>query len=84
MKIDPYIRRVMEAAQVRRREAAERVKAGEIPHLNFMGADECYDRAVANLGQLKQKTGDAGIMALADVVNYGLAVIQKTWQQAEE
>ena len=77
MRLDADIRGLAEAAQTRRREAAERVKRGEIPHLNFMEQQDCFDCAEANLEQTLHKPGDAGIVALADTMVYGLAVIEK-------
>ena len=84
VQIDADIRELMNAAQMRRRAAAERVKAGEIIHLNFLGPNECYERALVNLQQLEPKTDGEAMMALADVVNYGLAVVEKTTAALEQ
>jgi len=86
MRLDADLRQVAEAAQTRRRAAAERVKRGEIEHFNFMSADDCYARAQENLEQIIDHTigtgevvpgnvGSAGIGSIADAVNYALAVI---------
>ena len=77
MRLDADIRAVAEVAQTRRRAAAERVKRGEIVHLNFMTIDECHGKAEDNLRQMGVlPTGD-GMVDLADVLNYGLAEIAK-------
>jgi len=94
MKLDADIRQVAEAAQVRRRAAAERVKRGELQHLNFMELEDCYQKADENLEQIIAHTGNdaemvparidsAAVGALADVLNYGLAVIAKSPEAAE-
>ena len=77
MRLDGDIREVAEDAQRRRREAAERVKRGEIKHLNFMSFGDCLERGRDNFDQLKTKQDLAALNALADAVNYGLAVIAK-------
>lgn len=78
MRLDPDIRQVAETAQRRRREAAKRVKSGEIPHLNFIAADSCLHRAQENLGQIEAASSiEDSLQAIADAVNYGLAFIGK-------
>jgi len=77
LRLDDDVKAFAQVVQRRRREAAERVKSGEIVHLNFLGVQACFDKAVSNLSQLEAKVGPASEEALADVVNYGLAVIAK-------
>lgn len=77
MRLDSDIREVAELAQQRRREASGRVKSGEIVHLNFMGQQDCFDRAVCNLQQLAEKKGGDALIALADTINYALAAASK-------
>ena len=83
MRLDPDIRGLAERMQTRRRAAKGRVAEGEIMHLRFMGAQDCFDRARCNLEQLVEKTGDEALTALADVGNYGLAILKKTAEGAE-
>ena len=75
MRLDADIRELAETAQIRRREARRRVADQEIIGMRFMEPDHIYLRAADNLAQLKEKTGAAALTALADTVNYGLAVI---------
>ena len=77
LRLDEDVKALAQVVQMRRREAAERVKAGELIHLNFLGPTECFDRAVVNLQQLADKPEGDGMIPLADVVNYGLAVVAK-------
>ena len=77
LRLDEDVKALAQVVQMRRREAAERVKAGELIHLNFLGPTECYERALANLRQLEFTSDGNSMMALADVINYGLAVVAK-------
>ena len=90
MRLDADIRELAERMQSRRLAATKRVAAGEIMHLRFMGMEDCFERAQANLCQLirvdegpnpplvvSRKTGDDALTALADAGTYGLAVIAK-------
>jgi hypothetical protein len=71
-RLDPDIRAFAETIQTRRDEAAGRVKAGEIPHLNFIPQDEREQRARENLDRAFQ-TDD--LRHLADAAAYGLTVV---------
>ena len=77
MRLDADIRELAETAQIRRREARRRVADQEIIGMRFIERDAVFTRAEQNLEQVYQKTGAAALTALADVLNYGLAVIAK-------
>lgn len=81
MRLDADIRQLAEAAQTRRRVAADRVKRGEIPHLNFMSHEQIAERAQDNLAQVIEQ---GSIVGLADCLNYGLAMCKLDKEQATD
>ncbi len=81
-RLDEDIKQFAQLMQERRRTAGERVKQGEIPHLNFMTGAEVRQALEHNAEQLQPGVGAAGLAALADVANYGLALIGKDDEDA--
>lgn len=75
-RLDADIRELAELMQQRRAEAAERVKRGEIPHLNFMSREAIEKKVDGNLAQVRTQIATGGpLHALADVAVYGLALL---------
>ncbi len=81
-RLDPDIRELAEKMQTRRNEATKRVAAGELMHVKFMGQDAIEKAAFRNLAGVAPGS-ERGLDQLADVGNYGLALIANMPRDAE-
>jgi len=85
MRLDADVRELAEEVQRRRREAKKRVADQEIIGMRFMPVQDIREAATRNLQQVTGIAGEAApsrfggeaLTALADAVNYALALITK-------
>lgn len=90
MIVRAEIKQFAERMEIRMREAAKKVSAGEILHHKLMELDDLIEGAQQNVGQLtadlgKAKTAEARMNAAADCANYALfAAMRVTEEKATE